>query len=77
MGDEMEKIAYSIGTNPMKKNNFTLHLWRSEKSTQRMVATFTNHTVAELFAKEFEFPLSDEVKQILNTAQVSGMNIVT
>lgn len=70
----MRKVSYSIGTNPRKKNNYTLYLWRSEKTTCHTVAKFMDHTSAELFAKEFEFPLSDDVKQILNTAQVSGMD---
>lgn len=70
-GNKMKKVVYSIG--PNKKNSYSLHLWREEKSNLCRVATFANHTVAELFAKEFDFPLSEDVKKILNTAQVSGM----
>lgn len=69
----MQKVSYSIGTNPGKKNCFTLYLWRSDKNGLHMVAKFMNHTIAETFAKDFAFPLSDSVKRILNTAQVSGM----
>ena len=61
----MRKISYCIGTNPMKKNKSTLYLWRTEKTTTHMVATFMDHISAELFAKEFDFPLSDEVERIL------------
>ena len=68
----MRKVSYSIGTNPLRKNNSTLYLWRTEKTTSHMVAKFMDHTSAALFANEFEFPLSDEVKRILSTAQVSG-----
>lgn len=72
-GGWMKKIVYSIGTDPSSKiDNVKLHLWRGEKSTIWKVATFSNHTVAEQFAKEFDFPLSDRVKKILTQAQVTG-----
>lgn len=58
----MIKVSYSIGLHPMMKKNKSLYLWREEKSTRRIVAKFHDHTSAELFAEEFQFPLSDEVK---------------
>ena len=69
----MQKISYSIGTNPRRRNCSTLYLWRSDKNGLHMVGKFMNHTIAETFAKDFAFPLSDSVQRILSTAQVSGM----
>lgn len=69
----MQKVSYSIGTNPVRKNCDILYLWRIDETGLRIVAKFLDHTAAKNFAEEFDFPLSDNVKRILNTAQVSGM----
>ena len=69
----MQEIRYSIGTDPMSKpGSVKLHLWRQDKASFYKVATFNNHTTAEQFAREFNFPLSDSVKKILNTASIIG-----
>ena len=62
----MREVIYSIGTNPLAKQcSSTLHLWRQEKSLTLRIATFTSPTMAEMFAKEFDFPLADSTKEII------------
>lgn len=58
-------VKYSIGIDPLSKNSTKLHLWRQEKSQIWKVASFKSIQMADKFAKEFDFPLSDSTKQII------------
>ena len=62
----MRKVVYSIGTNPLAgRNSSTLHLWRHEESIASRIATFQSPSMAEIFAKEFDFPLADSTLEII------------
>ena len=71
----MKQVKYSIGTDPMNRKNFSLYLWRDNGKELMKMAKFSSHTHAEMFAKEFDFPLSDSVLNILSNAQVTGQSI--
>lgn len=68
----MKKIKYSVGTDPRNRKSLNLALWRDDGKELYKVASFTSHTHAEMFIKDFGFPVSDSVKKILNTVYVSG-----
>jgi len=55
----MTEIAYCIGRhfNPKVKS---LYLMRQKGSLIGHIARFTSVEAAEIFAREFDFPLSDE-----------------
>ena len=63
----MKKIAYSVGTDPGNRKSFKLHLWHDDGKSLSKIASFQSHTHAEMFIKEFGFPISESVKRILNT----------
>jgi hypothetical protein len=57
-------IKYSLGSGPAR-NSKTVYLWRECSETLEKVATFSSVSAAALFAKEFDFPLSDSVKKLI------------
>ena len=65
----MSVIKYSIGLNPINKKSKSVYLWRDDGKTLSIVARFSNKEKMLLFAKEFEFPLSENVKNFLNNKQ--------
>jgi len=53
-GGKMKKVLYEYYITNDSKNGFDLFLCRCIKGKTNTIAKFTNHTVAELFSKEFK-----------------------
>lgn len=64
----MSKIEYSIGEDfPVcaTRKTKSLYLYRQEGSVVSTIARFYNPSQAERFAKDWGFPLSDAVKEVI------------
>lgn len=60
-----KEIAYSLSCNSWGDGK-SICLWRREGNVLSKVARFRSDQMAKLFAKEFNFPLSAELKERLN-----------
>lgn len=60
----MSEVSYSISVGQAYDGK-SVCLWRQEGSVGIKVARFQNKEAARLFAKEFQFPLSEQVSKAL------------
>lgn len=56
-------IKYSMSEGGKRINGKSVNLWRTEGGESRKIARFLSDETAELFAKEFNFPLSERLKK--------------
>lgn len=60
----MTKISYMLSADNWGDGK-SVCLWRSEGSRLSKIARFQNDEMAKLFAKEFNFPLSEKLQKRL------------
>lgn len=63
---ETHTIKYSISAGNFGDGK-SVCLWRTTGTTAAKIARFQSDEAARLFAEEFDFPLSDNVKERLKT----------
>lgn len=64
----MKTVEYSIGLDWRGKTK-SLYLYRQDDSCVSTIARFVTVSQAELFAKEWGYPLSDTVKEFIERSK--------
>ena len=65
----MDRVEYSIGEDYPRcstRKTKSLYLYRQKGSVISTIARFRTIEMAKRFAKDFGFPLSDSVQEIIN-----------